>query len=49
MQVHPNMTIVTEAMTLSFEMRRNDIVTTMEQILGEYPFLGNNDQVRHIN
>lgn len=52
MKVHPNITIVSEAMTLSFQMRRNDILTTIrpvEQILEEYPFLGNNDQVRHIN
>ena len=42
------MAIVSEAMILSFEMRRNDILTNIrpvEQLLDEYPFLGNKDEV----
>lgn len=42
------MTVVFEAMKLSFEMRRNDILTNIrpvEELLEEYPFLGTSDQV----
>lgn len=41
------MTVVSEAMKLSFEMRRNDILTNVEpveELLEEYPFLGTSDQ-----
>lgn len=44
----PNRAVVAEAMKLSYEMGRNDIVSTprsLKLLLKEYPFLQNSDEV----
>ena len=48
---HPNMDIVSELMSVSFAMRRQDIlenVCDVTEVLGKYPFLGTSDQVHEI-
>ena len=51
MKNHPNKAVVSEAMKLSFAMRRNDIVTSrppIPELLEKYPFLGDMDEVNRL-
>ena len=48
-KAHPNKAVVSEAMKLSFAMRRNDVVANVQGIpylLAKYPFLGDKDEVK---
>lgn len=47
-KVKPNRTVVKELMNMSYEMRRNDILSQgkpLVQLLDDYPFLGHYDEV----
>ncbi len=48
MQVRPNKALVSKTMELSFEMRRNNILTNtrlVQLIIADYPFLSDCDEV----
>ena len=50
-KARPNMSIVSEAMKVSFAMRRNEIVSKslpVVEILTKYPFLGDCNEVNYI-
>lgn len=47
--MHPNKPVVADLMSVTYEMRRNDILTSamlVKDLLKKYPFLKDKDEVR---